>query len=192
MRLIFIRHGRTQSNVDHLLDTAFPGAPLDEVGLAQAQALPAKLAHEPIEVVMTSDALRAQQTGAPLARGLGVPLIAHPGVREIFAGDWEMRSDWLDYQGVILSWQTDPSTAMPNGESGYSFFTRFDRAIAELADDDCAAVVSHGAALFTWLAHRGNVEVGVDWRLGNTDTVVVEGRIGEWRIKSWAGRAIST
>ncbi|MFC2573385.1 MAG: histidine phosphatase family protein, partial [Actinomyces oris] len=36
MRLILVRHGRTEANVMQALDTAFPGNPLDEVGLGQA------------------------------------------------------------------------------------------------------------------------------------------------------------
>ena len=192
MRIIFIRHGRTQSNVDHLLDTDFPGAPLDEVGQEQAAGLPERLLDEPIEVVMTSDITRARQTGTPLATAKNVPLITHPGVREIFAGDWEMDTDWTQYQQVIYSWQDDPSISMPNGDSGLSFFSRYDAAIEELCTYNCAAVVSHGGALRTWLSTRGDVTIDADpqWRLKNTDTVVVEGVPGAWRILSWADRVL--
>ena len=188
MRIYFIRHGRTGSNVGGLLDTAFPGPPLDEVGLEQAQALAAKLSHEPIEVVVSSDIIRARQTAEPLARVLGVPLVIDPGVREIHAGRWEMRTDWEDYVRVIRSWQKDFTRSMPGGDSGYSFFSRFDRAVAELEDYDCVAVVSHGGALKTWLAGRGGMQVPEDLALHNTDVVVVDGHMGAWTIVSWAGR----
>ena len=174
----------------HRLDTTFPGAELDEVGWTQAADLVEKLADEPIDVVMTSDILRARQTGEPLAKALGVPVITHPGVREIFAGDWEMNTNWTDYVRVILSWQTDPSISTPNGENGVEFFRRFDDAIAELQEYDCAAVVSHGGALRTWLAARGNIDIPPNWILGNTDCVVVEGTPGSWRILSWAGQDV--
>jgi len=188
VRIIFIRHGRTASNVGHRLDTGFPGAELDEVGRAQAADLVDRLADEPIEVVMTSDILRARQTGEPLAKARGVPVITHPGVREIYAGDWEMDTNWWDYVAVIQSWQTDPTASTPNGENGVDFFRRFDEAIAELAEYDCAAVVSHGGALRTWLASRGDIDIPDDWVLGNTDCVVVEGRPGSWRILSWGDK----
>jgi len=55
VRLILIRHGQTQSNVDHLLDTGHPGAPLTEEGLEQAATLVDRLASEPIEAVYSSD-----------------------------------------------------------------------------------------------------------------------------------------
>jgi len=187
VRIIFIRHGRTSSNVGHRLDTGFPGAELDEVGRGQAADLAEKLAREPIDVVMTSDILRARQTGEPLAATLGVPVITHPGVREIYAGDWEMDTNWWDYIRVIQSWQTDPSIRIPNGENGVEFFHRFDEAISELEDDEYAAVVSHGGALRTWLASRGDIGIPDNWILGNTDCVVAEGRPGAWKILSWAG-----
>ena len=188
MRIIFIRHGQTASNVNHLLDTGFPGAGLDDVGRAQADRLVERLAHEPIDIVMTSDILRARQTGEPLAKALGVPVINHPGVREIYAGDWEMSPDWWDYVRVIRSWETDPSTSIPGGESGVGFLARFDAALAELDEDDYAAVVSHGGALRTWLVARGDIDVRDNWILGNTDCVVVEGGPGAWRILSWDGQ----
>ncbi len=193
MRVIFIRHGRTASNVGHALDTAFPGAPLDEVGLAQAASLPDRLAGEPIEVVMTSDITRAQQTGEPLAKALGVPLITHPGVREIYAGDWEMATEWRGYVETIAAWVTDPTRKIPHGEDGVGFFRRFDAAIAELQGHDCVAVVSHGGALRTWLGVRGGVPLSPEprWDLGNTAVVTVEGEPSAWRILDWAGHRLA-
>lgn len=81
MRLILIRHCETQSNVDHLLDTAFPGAPLTDQGHAQAATLPERLAGEPIEAVFASTLTRAQQTAAPLAEALGLEVEVIDGVQ---------------------------------------------------------------------------------------------------------------
>jgi probable phosphoglycerate mutase len=192
VRIIFIRHGRTRSNVDHLLDTAFPGAPLDDVGEEQALCLPAKLATEPIEVVMTSDITRARQTGEPLARALGVPLMTHPGVREIQAGSWELDTDWVPYVETIRGWAADPARSIPEGDNGVGFMQRFDGAIDELSDYGCAAVVSHGAALHTWLMARTDRGPALgDMRLGNTDVVIVQREPTGWRLLSWADQSFS-
>jgi len=193
VRIIFIRHGQTQSNTGHLLDTGFPGASLDDVGLAQAERLPDRLAAEPIEVVMTSDITRARQTGEPLAKALGVPMIIHPGVREIYAGDWDMSPDWKDYVAMVASWTQDLTRSLPHGDDGVSFFNRFDAAIGELEEYDCAAVVSHGGALRCWLGERCDIDMGTDtaWVLDNTDTVVVEGTPGAWSILSWGDRDLT-
>ncbi|MDR0285475.1 MAG: histidine phosphatase family protein [Propionibacteriaceae bacterium] len=191
MRVIFIRHGRTQSNVGHLLDTGFPGAPLDETGEAQAAGLPGRLAGEPVEVVLTSDITRARQTAEPLAKARGVPLVIDPGVREIYAGDWDMDADWEPYQRIIASWVTDPTGSLPGGEDGVGFLHRFDAALAELADYDCVAVVSHGGALHTWLTIRAHMAVDITQTpLKNTDIVIVEGSAPTWRVLNWAGREL--
>ncbi|MDR2973377.1 MAG: histidine phosphatase family protein [Propionibacteriaceae bacterium] len=194
MRILFIRHGQTASNVGHQLDTGFPGAPLSPTGLAQADTLPERLREEPIEVVMTSDLTRARQTGEPLAKSKGVPLITNPGVREIFAGDWDMSVDWQDYVNIIASWQ-NPSNldrGMPHGDTGHSFFRRYDAAVGEMVGYGCAAIVSHGGALRTWLGVRGDLELDRDPTavLSNTAVVTVEGEPGDWRILDWAGHQI--
>ncbi|MDR2930239.1 MAG: histidine phosphatase family protein [Propionibacteriaceae bacterium] len=193
MRIIFIRHGQTDSNTGHLLDTGFPGAPLNDIGLAQAAGLPARLANEPIQAVMTSDITRARQTGQPLADSRGLDMVTDPGVREIYAGDWDMRPDWGDYINVITSWHTDLSRSMPHGDSGTGFFERFDAAVASLVQYDCAAVVSHGGALRTWLAVRGGLQLDDDprWMLSNTDTVVVDGAPGRWKVLRWADQVMA-
>ncbi len=192
VRIIFIRHGQTDSNVGHLLDTGYPGAPLNETGLAQAAGLPDRLRDEPIEVVVTSDITRARQTGEPLAADKAVPLITEPGFREIFAGDWEMATEWQGYIDTIASWLTDPTSSMPNGENGVGFIQRYDEAIARLESYDCVAIVSHGAALRTWLGYRGQVTLDGDprWQLHNTDTVVVEGTPSDWKILEWGDTPI--
>jgi len=192
MRLILIRHGQTDANLSHQLDTAFPGTPLNATGLSQAAGLVERLKDEPIQAIMTSDIVRARQTAEPLAAATGVPLISHPGVREILAGDDEMSTEWGPYIRVVQSWGTDPAVRMPGGETGLEFISRYDRAVAELAEYDCATIVSHGAALRTWLIHATNHQVGdgADWPLRNTAIVVIEGRPGGWKATSWDDRPL--
>jgi len=193
MRLIMIRHGQTDANLAHQLDTGFPGTPLNATGQAQAAGLVERLKDEPIEAIMASDIVRARQTAEPLAAATGVPLISHPGVREIFAGDLEMRTDWTDYISVIQAWSTDPTVRMPGAQNGLEFARRFDRAVAEMADHDCAAIVSHGAALRTWLIGATGLAVddGPQWVLANTAVVVIEGQPGAWQVVSWADRQLA-
>ena len=97
MRLLLIRHGETQANIDHRLDTAYPGYRLTNHGLTQAASLPGKLADEPIEAVYASPLTRAQQTAAPLAESLGLEVQVLDGVQEISAGVEELNHDWRAY-----------------------------------------------------------------------------------------------
>lgn len=107
MRLILIRHGQTPSNEHHFLDTDVPGPGLTELGLAQAAALPDALGHEPIDGIFASNLVRTQLTAAPLAAALELPVSIRDGLREISAGELEMRNDRdavTAYLKTVYSW----------------------------------------------------------------------------------------
>ncbi|MDR0847719.1 MAG: histidine phosphatase family protein [Propionibacteriaceae bacterium] len=194
MRIIFIRHGRTASNTQHALDTGFPGAPLDEVGQEQAQALVDRLKDEPIEAVYTSDILRARQTGTPLAEAKDVPLTTNAGLREVYAGDWDMDVEWEDFINVTIEWEHDLTASMPGGDSGESFFARYTKAVNEIAatGHECVAIVSHGAAMRVWLPWAAGLHVDDEayWVLHNTDIVTLEGTPGAWKALTWGSRVL--
>lgn len=191
MRLYLVRHGRTASNVAGLLDTAFPGAVLDEVGLAQAEALVDRLHGTELDGIYASDIHRAVQTATPLARARGLDLTELAGLREIPAGDQEMFDVWDAYIEVLKAWgMGEPGRRRPGGEDAHEFFGRFDAAVTQIADAPGAAalLVSHGAALRTWLSGRVTGLTPLDIakrRMGNTAIVTVEGEPGDWRFVDW-------
>lgn len=176
VRLLLVRHGQTTMNVAGLLDTAYPGAELDEVGRDQAHHLATRLESEPIQAIYTSDLTRTQQTAAPLASALGLPLQTLPGLREIQAGDLELSADWAPYIQVLAAWADDRSVRMPGSENGHEFLARFDDAVATIhaAGKDTVALVSHGAALRVWASARcRNVTRDFLIRVGMPNTVVI-------------------
>ncbi|RRD05404.1 histidine phosphatase family protein [Arachnia propionica] len=190
MRLILIRHGETQSNVDHLLDTAFPGAPLTDRGHAQAASLPDRLAKEPIEAVFASVLTRAQQTAAPLGEALGLEVEVIDGVQEISAGVEEMSPDWSTYVAELASWSpTNVDSRLEGGESAREFMTRFTTAVTEVEarGHACAAIVSHGAALRVWgLAQQPEFGIENAPPLENTAWIVLNGSMADgWTIEDW-------
>jgi probable phosphoglycerate mutase len=191
MFLHVVRHGRTASNVAGLLDTAHPGSPLDDVGLAQAEALVERFAETAVDAVYASDILRAVQTGTPLAAARGLALVELAGAREILAGDQELSSDWVPYVDMLRAWGTGrPTDLRPGGEDGVAFFGRFDAAVAGIADagHEAAVLVTHGAAMRMWLAARVSGLAPADVierRLGNTAVISLQGGPGDWRLVSW-------
>ena len=191
MRLHLVRHGRTASNVAGLLDTAHPGAPLDEVGLAQASALVGRLGGVALDALYTSDIVRAVQTGTPLAIDRGLPLTPLVGLREIPAGDLELAAEWQGYIDVLRAWgQGRPDARCPGGEDLFMFLGRFDEAIASIVDAGhaTALLVSHGAAMRTWLAARLDGATPFEvarWELGNTAVIALDGDTAGWRVASW-------
>ena len=201
MRLILIRHGQTESNVQRLLDTAMPGPELTELGQQQAEGLVSALADQPLDAVYTSVATRAQQTGAPLAASRNVTPIVREGAREIAAGELEMSGEMssvMTYLKVVSAWlQGDREARMPGADTGVEVLSRFDDVVQEALDagHESVAIVSHGAMIRTWTACRA---VNVDPRtpekydLSNTGVVVLENNSGDperpWTVTSWAGQ----
>ncbi|MFB9375803.1 histidine phosphatase family protein [Kineococcus gynurae] len=215
MRLILVRHGRTVSNVRHLLDTAVPGPSLDEVGRGQAEDLVGLLRDQRIGWIGSSGLTRARETAAPLAAALGLDVTVLPGLREVAAGDREMCGDEESvraYLGVVGEWlHGRTEVRMPGAESGTEFFARFDAAVASARSAAAAAgagtfaLVSHGAAIRTWAGSRvGDVDADFVVRTGLLNTGVVEleeagptapdGPDGApaWVCRRWMGVAVPT
>lgn len=194
MRLYLIRHGQTDSNVNHLLDTGYPGAELNDLGRRQAEQLALRLADAGIQAVYSSDLPRAVQTATPLAQRLGLTLTHLPGLREISAGDDDMSPHWDRYVQTVRSWPSNPDAALPGGDSANTFIPRFDEAIATIAaaGHDVAAAVSHGGALRVWVPFRAtNMSTnGVTKDLENTQIITLEtDPLNNWTVLDWAGPA---
>jgi broad specificity phosphatase PhoE len=184
MRLLLIRHGQTSANVKGLLATARPGPGLTRLGRKQAAAIPDALAAEQIAALYVSPLTRTAETAAPLARARGLEPRVREGFEEIEAGELEDRFD--------------PDMVMPGSIDGHTFFTRFDDAVADAAQehgqDATVAVVSHGAAIRVWSASRA-VNLGLDpserRHLDNTGIVVLVGSPSAgWSCETWEGEPV--
>jgi len=198
--LVLVRHGQTDSNVLKSLDTLPPGPPLNELGFAQAEALGKVMAVEPVTAVYASTAVRAQQTAAPLAARLDLPVQVVPGIHEVFCGDLEGRSDQAArelFDEVYDAWaKGDLARRLPGGESALGLRARFLPVVAELwarhagTPDRLLVVVSHGAAIR--LAAGALIGEYADTRyVPNAGRVVLapvddgpDGAAG-WLLKSW-------
>ena len=94
MKLYVTRHGQTQWNaLDKVLGRT--DVPLDETGRTQAEELARALTGEPIDLVLTSPLQRTAQTGAAVARSLGIPAQTADELIEMNFGIYEgvLRSD---------------------------------------------------------------------------------------------------
>jgi probable phosphoglycerate mutase len=195
MRLFLARHAQTASNVSRLLDTALPGPALDATGQQQARRLAESFAAKRLDAVFASPLLRAQVTAEPLASTKSLPVQVINGLREIDAGEYELRGDpsaHKEYLGTIFSWvDGDLDRRIPDGIDGHTFFDRFDRAIAHIYESgaETAFVVSHGAAIRAWASGRASnltAEFGKRTILHNTAVVALSGDpdVG-WRVSHW-------
>ncbi|WP_448751574.1 histidine phosphatase family protein, partial [Actinomyces naeslundii] len=121
MRLILVRHGRTVANVMQALDTAFPGHPLDDVGLREADGLPGRLKEagllEGLGSLWVSPILRARQTIAPIEAATCLSATVDSGLREVLAADLEMNTDARSvacYVDTTRAWMAgSPAHSLP-------------------------------------------------------------------------------
>ena len=198
MRLFLLRHGQTHANVSGALDTGLPGLDLTDLGRRQAKAAGRALADEGIGAIAVSTLARTHQTAEAIATDLGLSPVEHDGLREIAAGDFEMRKDHeavAGYLGTVGQWlDGDLESRMPGGETGVAFLARYDAAIASTCavGVDAALVVSHGAAIRTWVTHRaGGDHAPAHEGLHNTGCITLDGSPDDgWTILSWGREPI--
>ena len=195
LRLLLLRHGQTQGNVEGALDTGVPGLDLTDLGHAQARAAADALGAEQIDALYVSLLVRTHQTAAPIAHLRSLGHVVRPGLEEIGAGHHEMathRDAVTAYRSTVAEWMRgnlDPR--MPGGETGHEFLTRYDAAITDVAaaGHRSALVVSHGAAMRVWTANRITRHPGhpeLTDTLDNTACITLEGHPGTgWRLLDW-------
>jgi probable phosphoglycerate mutase len=174
-RLIAVRHGETDWNAHARLQGQID-IPLNERGLAQAQALVRALEGEPIEAVYASDLQRAVATARPLAQAAGLAVRTLTALRERAFG----RFEGLTYAEIeqrhpeeALRWrQRDPDFPVGGGETLVGFQARCVEAVTSLARahiGQTVAVVAHGGVMDA--LYRAAMRIGVQaprtWSLSN-------------------------
>jgi broad specificity phosphatase PhoE len=119
--IILVRHGQTEWNrVERFRGHA--DVPLNEIGLAQAEATGRRIAEEwQPAVVYSSPLSRAVKTAEAIAKHFSLAVQTHPGLIDIDYGEWqgltpdEARKRW---PAVIHAWYNQPETAnIPGGEN---------------------------------------------------------------------------
>ena len=137
---LIIRHGQSRAN----LDETFAGhtdAPLSDLGRAQVQRTAEYIvSHFRVDRVYASDLHRAFDTAKAVADRLGMPVIAEPDLREIFAGEWEgVPFDALHARGgePWRIWIGDIGRAVcPGGESVAQLQARVVAALRRIAREN--------------------------------------------------------
>lgn len=191
---LIVRHGETDWNVAGRLQ-GWRDSPLTDNGRTQAAAVAARLAGEPIDALVASDLGRTQETAAPIAAGLGLPVALDPGLRERCYGILEGMT-WSEiehrhseaYRRLIAR---DQDYGVLEGESGIEFrdrvFDAFER-LAAVHGEAQVAVVTHGGVLGIVYrrAHQIALEMPRTFVVPNAglNRVRIEGR--RWTIEAWA------
>ncbi len=165
MLLYLLRHGETDWNVEQRIQGVSDTA-LNDVGVAQAEALACALRGRPISYVYASPLQRARRTAEILARAVDAPLLEEAGIAELHQGELEgmpFRRLWDTHPDFMRLWRTRPAEArMPGGENLAELQERAWGAIErfrEVHADDVIAAVSHNLAIIMILCRILGVEI---------------------------------
>jgi broad specificity phosphatase PhoE len=149
--ILLARHGETDWNSERRWQ-GHADRPLNEVGREQARELAESLADRTIDVVYSSDLLRAHQTALIVAERLGLSVDVDAGLREVDVGDWSGRVhteiEGLDPDGY-RRWQ-EGGKGWAGGESYEEMGERVVAAVLRLAarhQDETVLIVTHGGSI---------------------------------------------
>jgi probable phosphoglycerate mutase len=176
-RIIAIRHGETAWNVDTRIQGQLD-VPLNDTGRWQAQRLARALAaREPIDVVYSSDLLRAWETARAVSETTGAPVVTDEGLRERGFGVFQGKT-FAEIEASLpeeaLRWRKrDPFWAPEGGESLTAMRRRVVETLHTLASrhtGEQIVLVAHGGVMdLLYRAATGQeLQAPRTWQLGNT------------------------
>ena len=171
-RIILVRHGQTEWNrMERFRGHA--DVPLNEVGLAQAEATGSRIASEwNVNAVYSSPLSRAVRTAEAIAKRYKLNVQPHPDLIDISFGAWEgltvekVRESWPD---ALHAWYYQPAEAtIPGGETLAKLRTRAMDAIHRLvAEHQGQTIVIVGHTVINRIILLGILGLGNErfWQL---------------------------
>lgn len=191
-KLLIIRHGQSQANLDGVF-VGHVNSPLSDLGMQQAELTADYIVSSyHVDAVYASDLDRAFYTGKRVADMLGLPITADDQLREIYAGDWELvKFDDLSnhYGQPYQIWLKDIGRAQcPNGESVAQLQERFVAAIRRIArenDGKTVVIGTHATPIRTFMTHCAGCDItkmkDIPW-VSNASVTIVEYENDSFRI----------
>lgn len=164
MKLYLIRHGRQCSKLCNV------NVDLSEEGYRQASLLGERLFREKIQIVYSSDLLRAMETAQAANLYWNVEHVIRPGLREICFGDMEGMSDqeiavtYKDFKAQQNRMEQD--IPYPGGECAADVVRRAEPVFREMAESgyERIAVVTHGGVIRAMTTHYLGIPMA-RWRI---------------------------
>ncbi|QJD99331.1 histidine phosphatase family protein [Massilia forsythiae] len=200
--ILLIRHGETAWNAERRLQGHID-IPLNAEGERQAALLAAALAGETIDVLVSSDLMRARQTAGAIAAARAMPLLEDPGLRERNYGGFEgllYAQIGERYPHEFAAWQArEIDAAVPDavtaagtrhGETFRAFYERATGAILALAalhPGKTLVLVAHGGVLECAYRMAQGLPLATprDFKVFNASINRFTVRGGSLRLQSW-------
>ncbi len=178
-RVIVVRHGQSQGNVDNTFCGHFD-SPLTALGFAQARAAGRRLADTNFDAAFASDLSRTRDTAVCLLEGRSdpPPLTLDRRLREMYYGDWEGRGakDLADsYPAEIRKFFEGHAT--PGGETAAEVRSRVAAAVRDAVSayrGGIVLIVSHGNAIMAMLAEFLAIPLELTWAFACDNTSITQ------------------
>ncbi|HYW75973.1 MAG TPA: histidine phosphatase family protein [Gammaproteobacteria bacterium] len=193
VRLILVRHGQTEWNVQGRLQGHLD-SPLTALGCLQASAVGSCLESLGCDALVHSDLGRTCETARLIAAETGLPLQPQPALRERALGIMEGLTKTevrARYPQAFRRYEArEPDFIVPRGESLRQVFERTRACLEQLAlayDGATLAVVTHGGILDA--AYRLITGTALDtprrFPLFNAGLNRIDRYDRTWRLESW-------
>lgn len=187
-RVIIVRHGETDYNVEHRWQGHLD-IPLNAMGKTQAEKLAKFLKDERIDAIYASDLARAFGTADAIARIKDLQVIPEPRLREINVGVLQGLSRAqmdVSYPDEHHQWRTDINFVIPNGESRQQVQDRAYAAwqdLTEQLDMKTVVLVTHGGTMRLLLRKLFPKQAELSFK--NTSVSIIDRHeTGDWYIVS--------
>lgn len=159
MKVYFVRHGQSLGNAERVL-LGHCDLDLSPLGVQQAKLTAEAMKDFPIDIIYSSDLLRAFNTAKPHAELRGISVIPDKCFRECYLGDWEgKRAAWCEENypdEYAVVWRSGFGTfRFPNGEATREAGERFLKRAVEVCRENygkSVMIVSHAAVLKSFWA----------------------------------------
>ncbi|NLM60484.1 MAG: GNAT family N-acetyltransferase [Clostridiales bacterium] len=156
-RLTIVRHAEAEGNLYRRCHGWFDSK-ITPTGRLQIQRLEERIRSDVAggtgyDVIFSSDLIRTMETAGAVSRATGLPIIPHPGLREIHSGEWEdltwgycLRNDGE----LVKNYGTYPEWQVKGGESIAQLCRRLSDTLEEILGDNLGksiCIVSHSVAI---------------------------------------------
>ena len=200
MELYFVRHGKTEWNLEGKYQGGHGDSPLLDESLHDISLLAKRLKDVDIDHMYTSPLPRAKTTAETLIKDLHrqIALTVVDGLREFDLGIMEGRKFSeleLEMPEVIYAFRNEPKDydySLIRGESFEQVAKRTTEAVGEIVSENNGqgnvVIVSHGAALVTLiqsLLGTSVKDIRKDGGLSNTSLTHLQYKNGQYKLIEW-------
>ncbi len=158
-RVVYISHPQVAVDPDLAVDRWS----LSDVGLARARAASDQPWMRPVRRIVSSSEIKAVETAAVLAEGLGLEVEVRDGLGEMNRSSTGFVPP-AEFEALADAFFADPAQSVRGWERAVDAQRRVVAGLADLLTcDEDVAIVGHGGVGTLWWCHLAGVPIGREW-----------------------------